>query len=83
VRVRRARSSSPRPGKITRPRHPVFGPSPWVVAPRRSRLVRDALQISETVLDPVMYLVRQSDICRRHVEFFIKSTFVDSDAVSG
>jgi hypothetical protein len=33
---------------------------PWVAAPRRGRLARDPLQISETVLDPVIYLVRHS-----------------------
>ncbi len=33
---------------------------PWVAVPRRGRLARDPLQISETVLDPVIYLVRHS-----------------------
>src|ERR1700679_1607785 len=37
-----------------------FCPPPWVVAPRRGRLARDPVQISETVQDPVMYLVRHS-----------------------
>ena len=33
---------------------------PWVAAPRRARLARDPLQISETVLDPVIHFVRHS-----------------------
>jgi hypothetical protein len=33
---------------------------PWVAAPRRGRLARDPLQISETALDPVIDLVRHS-----------------------
>ena len=36
----------------------------WVAAPRRGTLARDPVQISETVLDPVIHLVRHSRSAR-------------------
>ena len=51
-RGRRARFGSPS--------SPRTRCQPWVAAPRRGRLARDPLQISETILDPVIDLVRHS-----------------------